>query len=133
MYEFLPLIDRALQPHRQMMLQAERDLWAHPETGYREWYASGYLKERFEALGYQPVMADNIPGFYADLETGRPGPTIAIFGEMDSLICANHPESNPEMVMCMPAGTMHSAQLCWALPPLSARPSFVRCSAAKCG
>lgn len=96
MYEFLSLIDRALQPHRQMMLQAERDLWAHPETGYREWYASSYLKERFEALGYQPVMAGNIPGFYADLETGHPGPTIAIFGEMDSLICANHPESNPE-------------------------------------
>ena len=117
MFEFIPLIDTALQTHTDMMLQAERDLWAHPETGYREWYANGYLKERFEALGYAPVMAGNIPGFYADLDTGRPGPTIAIFGELDSLICANHPESDPSTGYVHACG--HHAQ-CAALLGIAA-------------
>ena len=96
MYDFIPLVNKAIEPYREMVLKAERDIWAHPETGYREWHTSEYMKEKFIELGYEPVMAGNIPGFYADIETGRPGPTVAIFGELDSLICANHPESNKE-------------------------------------
>lgn len=117
MYDFLSNLDAALLPHRETMLAAERDLWAHPETGYREWYANKYLKEIFENLGYAPVMAGNIPGFYADFDTGRPGPHIAIFGEMDSLICANHPESAPETGYVHACG--HHAQ-CAALLGIAA-------------
>ena len=43
MYDFLSNLDTALFPHHETMLAAERDLWAHPETGYREWYANKYL------------------------------------------------------------------------------------------
>jgi len=31
-----------------------------------------------------------------DIDTGRPGPRIAVFGEMDSLVIPTHPECNPE-------------------------------------
>ncbi len=117
MYDFSSLIDAALLPYTQIMLKAERDLWAHPQTGYREWYASNYLKEHFEKLGYQPVMAGNIPGFYADFHTGRPGPMIAIFVEMDSLICANHPKSDPQSGYVHACG--HHAQ-CAALLGIAA-------------
>ena len=37
--------------HRAQILEAERWLWAHPQTGYTEWEAHGYMKEAFEALG----------------------------------------------------------------------------------
>ena len=30
------------------------------------------------------------------MDTGRPGPTVAVMGEMDSLICATHPDADPE-------------------------------------
>ena len=29
--------------HKQMILDAERWLWAHPQTGYTEWEAHNYL------------------------------------------------------------------------------------------
>ena len=47
--------------HRQMVLDAERWLWAHPQTGFTEWEAHGYMKEKFEAMGYELTLAGNIP------------------------------------------------------------------------
>ncbi len=81
---------------RERMFAAEREIWAHPETGFREWRTSAYMQAQFEELGYKPVSAGNIPGFYCDLDTGRPGPLIALLGELDALLCPAHPESDPE-------------------------------------
>mgnify|MGYP002747943706 CR=1 FL=1 len=89
-----------VEKHRQMILDAERWLWAHPQTGYTEWQAHDYLAEKYEALGYTLVKAGNIPGFYTDVETGKPGPKVAIFGELDALDIANHPESVNGMTHC---------------------------------
>ncbi len=93
-------IAQAVDKHRAMILEAERWLWAHPQTGYTEWEAHQYLKERFESLGYSLTLAGNIPGFYADVDTGVPGPKLCIMGELDALDIANHPESVNGMTHC---------------------------------
>ncbi|MGI5878054.1 MAG: amidohydrolase [Christensenellales bacterium] len=82
--------------HRERIFAAEEFLWKHPATGYREWKASEYLASRFQELGYAPRLAGDIPGFYADLDTGRPGPRIALLGELDSVLCASHPDADPD-------------------------------------
>ncbi len=87
---------QAVQAHEKMILAAERHIWKNPETGYREWKTHAFMKEQFEQLGYTVTEAGNIPGFWTDVDTGRPGPTIAVFGEMDSLIVPTHPECDPE-------------------------------------
>ena len=87
------LIVKNVDKHRQMILDAERWLWAHPQTGFTEWEAHEYCKKVFEDLGYELTIPDNIPGFYADLDTGKPGPKLCIMGELDALDIANHPES----------------------------------------
>ena len=87
------LIVNNVDTAKQLILDAERWIWAHPQTGYTEWQAHDYLAEKYEALGYTLVKAGNIPGFYTDVETGKPGPKVAIFGELDALDIANHPES----------------------------------------
>lgn len=81
------------EKNKEMTLKAERWLWAHPQVGYTEWEAHNYLKEAFEALGYTLTEAGNIPGFYTDLDTGKPGPKVCVMGELDALDIANHPES----------------------------------------
>ena len=86
--------------HKQMILDAERWLWAHPQTGYTEWEAHNYLVEKFETLGYTLTLAGNIPGFYTDIDTGKPGPKLCIMGELDALDIANHPESVNGMTHC---------------------------------
>ena len=53
----------AVEKHQQMILDAERYIWKHPETGYKEYKTSAYVAEAFEKLGYDLVMADGITGF----------------------------------------------------------------------
>ncbi len=83
-------------PQKDLIRRVERDLWRTPETGFREVRSTAYLAEVFRSLGYTPLLAGDIPGFIADLDTGRPGPTVAVLGELDALLCPTHPESAPD-------------------------------------
>jgi len=91
----MELAKNLAKKHAQLMLDAERWIWAHPETGYKEWKTHEYLETEFAKLGYELTLAGDIPGFTAEIDTGRPGPRIAVFGELDSVICASHPEADP--------------------------------------
>ena len=93
-------IVKNVDKYRQDILDAERWIWQHPEVGYTEWQTNAYLLEKFRSYGYEPVEAGDIPGFYADVDTGRPGPCLAIMGELDALDIANHPESVNGMTHC---------------------------------
>lgn len=103
--------------HREMIFEAERYIWKHPETGYKEWKTSAYLEAEFKKLGYTLTKAENIPGFYTSINTGNPGPCVLVMGELDSLICADHPEADPETKAVHACG--HNAQ-CAALLGLAA-------------
>lgn len=81
-----------VEKHREKILEVERYVWTHPESGFREWNTTKYLAQIFEEAGYKLTYAKDIPGFYTDIETGKPGPRILILGEMDALLCPNHPE-----------------------------------------
>lgn len=110
-------INNAIQKHADLILKAERHIWKNPETGFKEWKTSKYMEEIFEGLGYTLTRAGNIPGFYTDIDTGKPGPKILVFGELDSLICSDHPEADPETKAVHCCG--HHAQ-CAALLGLAA-------------
>lgn len=86
----------AVEKYKDLILAAERQIWNNPESGYKEWKTHKYLKEKYEELGYSLVEAGNIPGFYTEIDTGKPGPTVAIFGEMDSLVINTHEECDKE-------------------------------------
>lgn len=80
----------------------------HPETGYRETLCSAHMAEQFRALGYEPTMAGDIPGFFVKIDTGREGPCVLVFGELDAVKCATHPDANPETGAVHACG--HNAQ-----------------------
>ena len=82
-----------VEKNRALIEEAFQFIWTHPETGYREWETHRYLAEQFRKLGYTLTEPGDIPGFFTDLDTGRPGPTLLIMGELDALICPNHPEN----------------------------------------
>ena len=86
----------AVEKHAQRMEKALEFFWKNPETGYREWKGHKYLADAFRELGYELTEAGNIPGFYTDVVTGRPGPLVLVMGELDSLLCDTHPEADPQ-------------------------------------
>lgn len=79
--------------HRQLILDAERKIFHTPEPGFCEWRTSEYLMQQFRQLGYELVEAGNVPGFYTDIDTGKPGPKVLVMGEMDALPCGRHPDA----------------------------------------
>ena len=95
-------IIQAVDKNRTLILEAERYIWANPETGYKEYKTSAYMAEQFEKLGYALTYAEGITGFTTEIDTGREGPTLLILAELDSIICPSHPECNPE------TGAVHS-------------------------
>lgn len=102
----------AVEKNKNLILESHKYFWSNPETGYKEYKTSKYLEDAFEKLGYKLTKAENIPGFYTVLDTGKPGPEVLVLGELDALLCAEHPESDPETGAVHCCG--HSAQ-CAAL------------------
>ena len=98
--------EQLVEKQRALVGAAFDYLWKNPETGYREWKSHQYLADAFRALGYVLTPAGNIPGFTAEADTGRPGPTVAVFGEMDGLIVPTHPEADPQ------TGAVHACGHC---------------------
>ena len=78
---------------RDLIAAAEKTIWENPELGFEEWKTHAYLKAEFEKLGYQVVEAGNVPGFYADIDTGKPGPKVLLTAEMDALLQPTHKHS----------------------------------------
>lgn len=110
-------IIKAVEKHRQRILQAEQFIRKHPETGYKEVETSAYMEAEFEKLGYELVRAQGITGFYTDVDTGREGPTLLILGELDSVLCPQHKEADPVTGAVHACG--HNAQ-CAALLGIAA-------------
>ena len=101
-----------VEKNKSLILEVERHIWENPETGFREWKTHEYLMGVFKSLGletktFERIPAsvaiksakdgkdrvfDKIPGFYVDFDTGRSGPRLAIFAEMDGLLIPTHPE-----------------------------------------
>lgn len=67
----------------------------NPEPGFRELKTAKLVAEQFAALGMQPRNGLAITGVRADASGSAPGPTMAVLGELDSLIVGEHPHSDP--------------------------------------
>lgn len=62
-----------------------RHLHAHPELSFQEHETSAWVRDRLAAIGGLEVSSPTPTSVMARLRGGRPGPTIAIRGDMDAL------------------------------------------------
>ena len=105
-------IKQLVEKHQQLIFDAERYIWANPETGYKEVKTNEYMKQKFTELGYDLHLADGITGFYTVIDTNRPGPCVLILGELDSVICPTHKEADPQTGAVHSCGHNHNVQAC---------------------
>ena len=81
----------------------------NPEPGFREHKTSKVVAEEFGKLGVPFEDGIGITGLKGMLDSGTPGPTIAVIGELDSLIVQGHPHSDPTTNAAHACG--HHAQI----------------------
>ena len=101
----------AVDRHRDLIVDMEKTLWGCPEVGFKEWKTTRILKDAYEKLGYSVFAPEDIPGFYVDIDTGRPGPKVMFCGELDALYIPGHPENVDGYVHACG----HHAQCCGVL------------------
>ena len=82
----------AIEEAKDSIIETGRWIWNNPEPGYREVKTSGYIINELRKLGLEVKTNLAMTGFRADVDTGKPGPVLAVLGELDSLILPNHPE-----------------------------------------
>ena len=92
----------AVDKHRDLIYDAEKYIWANPETGYKEKKTSAYMESHLRKMGYDLVMAEGITGFYTVIDTGREGPEVLVLSELDSIICPSHKDADSD------TGAVHS-------------------------
>ena len=67
-----------------------------PEPGYREFKTSKYTEEQFNKYGFSNIEKVSMTGLKAVIDTGRPGPTVCVMGELDSLVVLGHPHADAD-------------------------------------
>ncbi|MCH8296546.1 MAG: amidohydrolase [Chloroflexi bacterium] len=78
------------------LIALARTILKNPEPGFRELKTARLVAEKFGELRLQPRNGLAVTGVRADALGGTAGPTLAILGEMDSLIVAEHPHADPD-------------------------------------
>ncbi|OBX34676.1 putative hydrolase YxeP [Halomonas elongata] len=82
-----------------------RDLHQHPELKFEEHRTAGKVAEGLRDLGYAVREGIARTGVLAELDTGRPGPVIALRADMDALPIE---EANDLAHRSAHAGRMHA-------------------------
>src|SRR5207245_9919477 len=70
-------------------------IFRNPETGYKEFQPAGRVQSALERLGLTVRSGLGITGLRTEIDTGRPGPTVALLGELDALVVPGHPNADP--------------------------------------
>lgn len=96
-----------------------REIYAHPELGYREERTSQLLADQFRKLGLPCRQGLALTGVKAELIGGSSGPGVAVVADMDAIVVRGHPDADPKTGIVHACG--HHAQMAsmvltaWAL------------------
>jgi len=73
------------------LLEYATHIYNNAETGFKEFNTAKYINEQFINMGYKTETGTDIPYVKATYDSGKNGPSIAIIGEMDSIILNDVP------------------------------------------
>ena len=107
--ELKELVCKTVDENAERIIEIGERILAKPEMGYREFETSKLIKEEFERLGipYRDKLA--ITGVKANLAGKAHEARVAVIGEMDAVLCSNHPTA--DMVTGAAHACGHNAQI----------------------
>lgn len=100
---------QAIDERADEIRQIKNTIWAHPELGYKEKRTADLVASVFDELGLEYKTGLGITGVRADLKGKAEGPRVAVFGELDAVVCWDHPDADKETGAVHACG--HDAQV----------------------
>ncbi len=81
--------------HGDELIDVAKTILHNPEPGFREQKTSRLVAEKFRDFGIPFEDGIAITGLKGKLESGNTGPTVGVFGELDSLLVKDHVHADP--------------------------------------
>lgn len=81
-----------IDERKEELIRIGEEIFKNPELGYKEEKTAKLVKKNFEKLGIE--YRDKLALTGVKGKIGTKAPNIAILGELDALICPNHPYAN---------------------------------------
>lgn len=96
------IIEKVIDEQRENYLSFGRQIYQNPETGYKEFATTDFAYQVLTELGYSTDKNIAYTGCRAYANEEKNAPKVVVMGELDSVICQDHPDANPE------TGAMHA-------------------------
>lgn len=84
-------VRKAIRNRAKGITRIGDEIFKHPELGFKEFETAKLVQRTFKDLGLDHESDVAITGVIAELEGNAKGPTISVMGELDSVLCYNHP------------------------------------------
>jgi amidohydrolase len=107
--EFKQRACAAIDRRRERIIGLGEAIMDDPELGFKERATARRVREVFAEVGLECQDGLALTGVKARLKGRRPGPTVALLGELDALIVPDHPRANPQTGGAQACG--HNAQV----------------------
>lgn len=98
-----------IDQHRDRIIEIGDRIFSEPELGFKEFKTAKLVAETMAEFGLPCQTGLGITGVKGELDSGSPGPAVALIGELDSLLIPDHPQADPETGAAHACG--HNAQI----------------------
>lgn len=122
--ELHSMVISSIDSRREEIIAIAEKILHNPETGYQEFKTAALVAEEMRKLNLNPKEGLAVTGMRADIDSGKPGPHIAIMGELDALPVPSHPFADPETGAAHACG--HYAQLAMMLGAAAALTPIIK-------
>lgn len=99
----------AIDAARDEIIRIGEDIYRHPEPGFKEFRTAGIVADYFASWGIPFQTGLAITGVRGEIRGGTDGPTVAVLGELDSLVIPEHIAADPRTGAAHACG--HNAQV----------------------
>ena len=95
--ELKKLACETIEKRKKEIVGVAQQVLANPEAGFRETKTAQLVAQKFQELGIKHQGGLALTGLKGRIPGGAgPGPTVAVIGELDSLVVTEHPHADPE-------------------------------------
>ena len=86
----------AIRARRADIKAVAESVFAEPELGFKETKTSEKIRAQFEKLGLTCETGWGLTGVRARMKGRKSRKTVALLGELDAIVCREHPQADPK-------------------------------------
>ncbi len=102
-------VTAAIDKRREEIIAIGETIRRNPELGYKEHQTAALVEKNFTRMGLEYQSGLALTGSKARMKGAHSKVSLAVMGELDAVLCPEHPESHPETGAAHSCG--HNAQI----------------------